>query len=45
MTMNLLAICSSLLAMGLFTVFAASNRQLVRVKVVAKPRDRRIGRN
>jgi hypothetical protein len=38
MTNNLLAICSTLLALGLCTAFAAKTRQLVRVKVVAKPR-------
>ena len=41
MTINLLAICSTLLALGLYTAFAAKTRQLVRVKVVARSRARR----
>ncbi|CAM5774745.1 hypothetical protein LMIY3S_04676 [Labrys miyagiensis] len=40
MTINLLAICSTLLALGLCSVFATRTRELARVKVVARSRSR-----
>jgi hypothetical protein len=40
MSNNLIAIFSALLALGLCSIFAASERELARVKVVARSRRR-----
>jgi hypothetical protein len=38
MTMNMLALCSTLVAFGLCTVYATRPRELARVKVIARSR-------
>jgi hypothetical protein len=45
MTINLLALCSTVLALGLSAGYAIRTREFARVKVVAKSRSRRAPRS